>query len=233
MVNQTAELGNNAGYILRVLKAYAMILSSSLQLNYLSIFAQIRKVVLTADPFIYPNLSPSVHLNYGFCASLLGRGFLLEWFVNTLRPRQNGRHFPDNIFKFIFLNESIWISIEISLKCVPKGPVNNIPSLVQIMAWRRPGDKPLSEPMMVCLLSHICVTRPQWVNLPSPIRKLSHSNSDPTCNHIWNILIIKFIQIKYYTQTGIIVSTNNLLPCIIPKPVMKLRVSRISNMENI
>ena len=35
---------------------------------------------------------------------------------------------------------------------------------VQIMAWRRPGDKPLSEPMMVSLTTHICVTRPQWVN---------------------------------------------------------------------
>ena len=32
------------------------------------------------------------------------------------------------------------------------------------MAWRRPGDKPLSEPMMVSLPMHICVTRPQWVN---------------------------------------------------------------------
>ena len=37
------------------------------------------------------------------------------------------------------------------------------PALVQIMAWRRPGDKPLSGPMMVSLLTHICVTRPQWV----------------------------------------------------------------------
>ena len=32
------------------------------------------------------------------------------------------------------------------------------------MAWRQLGDKPLSEPMMVCLLTHLCVTRPQWVN---------------------------------------------------------------------
>ena len=38
------------------------------------------------------------------------------------------------------------------------------PTLFQIMAWRRPGDKPLSEPMMVRLPTHICVTRPQWVN---------------------------------------------------------------------
>ena len=65
--------------------------------------------------------------------------------LNTLRPRQNGRHFPDDIFKCIFLNENVWISLEISLKFVPKVRVNNIPTLVQIMAWRRPGDKPLHK----------------------------------------------------------------------------------------
>ena len=52
----------------------------------------------------------------------------------------------------------------ISLKFVPEGQINNILALVQIMAWRRPGDKPLSEQMMVDLLMNICVTRPQWVN---------------------------------------------------------------------
>ena len=68
-------------------------------------------------------------------------------------------------FQMIFQNENVWISIKISLKFVPKAPINNIPSLVQIMAWRRPGDKPLSEPMMVSLLTHICVTRVMgWVN---------------------------------------------------------------------
>ena len=84
--------------------------------------------------------------------------------LNTLGPRQNGRHFPDDIFKWIFLNENVWISIHISLKFVPRGPINNMSTLVQVMAWRRLGDKPLSEPMMVRLLMHICVTRPQWVN---------------------------------------------------------------------
>ena len=69
----------------------------------------------------------------------------------------------DDIFKWIFLNENVIISIEKSLKSVPKGPINNIPALVQIMAWRRPGDKPLSGPMMVRLPTHICVTRPEWV----------------------------------------------------------------------
>ena len=69
--------------------------------------------------------------------------------INTLRPRQNGRHFADDTFKRIFLNENIRISINISLKFLPKGPISNNPVLDQIMAWRRSGDKPLSEPMLV------------------------------------------------------------------------------------
>ena len=84
--------------------------------------------------------------------------------INTLRPRQNGRYSPDNIFKYIFLNENVWIAIKISLKFVPKGPIYNIPVLGQIMAWRQRSDKPLSTPMMVILLMHICVIWPQWVN---------------------------------------------------------------------
>ena len=91
---------------------------------------------------------------------------------NTLRPKQYGRHFADDIFKCIFLNENAWILLGISLKFVSKVQINNIPALVQIMAWRRPGDKPLSEPMVVSLLTHICVTRPQWVNLRW--RKVKH-----------------------------------------------------------
>ena len=80
----------------------------------------------------------------------------------SLRLKQNGHHFANNTFNC--LSENVWIPIKIWLKFVPKGPINNIPALVQIMAWRRPGDKSLSEPMMVGLLTHICITRPQWVN---------------------------------------------------------------------
>ena len=83
--------------------------------------------------------------------------------VDILRPRQNVRHFPDDIFKCIFVNDNVWISIKISLKFAPKARINNIPAMVQIMAWRRPGGKPLSETIVVSFLAHICVTRPQWV----------------------------------------------------------------------
>ena len=60
--------------------------------------------------------------------------------LNTFRPRQNGRHFADAILKCIFLNENVWIPTEISLKFVPKGPIDNIQALVKIMAWRRPDQ---------------------------------------------------------------------------------------------
>ena len=68
--------------------------------------------------------------------------------LNTMRLRQNGRHFTDGIFKCILLNGNVWILIKISLKFVLKGPINNIPALVHIMAWQWPGNKPLSELML-------------------------------------------------------------------------------------
>ena len=88
---------------------------------------------------------------------------LFYWHINTLRTRQNGRHFADGIVKCIFLIENLRILIKISLKFAPKDPINNIPALAQKMAWCRPGDKPLSEPTVVRLPTHICITRPQWV----------------------------------------------------------------------
>ena len=84
---------------------------------------------------------------------------LLSWSsakiaVNTWRPGQNGRYFPDDIFKYIFLNENERIWIEISLMFGLKGPNNSIPALVQIMTWHRTGFWRIYSP---------CI-RPQWVN---------------------------------------------------------------------
>ena len=64
----------------------------------------------------------------------------------------------DAISQTIFSSENVWIPIKISLKFVPKGPINNIPASVQKMAWHRSGGKPLSEPMRVNLPTHI------WIN---------------------------------------------------------------------
>ena len=65
-------------------------------------------------------------------------------------PGQNGCDFADDIFRCIFVNEKFCLYlIEISLKFVPSGPIDNNPTVVWIMHWRRIGDKPLSEPMLI------------------------------------------------------------------------------------
>ena len=84
--------------------------------------------------------------------------------LNTLRQRQNGCHFTDDFFKGMFFNEKVWILIKISLKFVPKGSINKILALVQIMVWHLPGEKQLFEPMLVSLLMHKSITLPRRVN---------------------------------------------------------------------
>ena len=97
---------------------------------------------------------------------------------STLGPRQKRRHFADNIFKCVSLNGNAWIPIEILLKFVLKDPTNNIPALVQIMDSCRSGDKPLSEPMMVGLPTHLCVTRSKSAKqLGRTFNPLGHSGT--------------------------------------------------------
>ena len=108
-----------------------------------------------------------------------------NYYFNTLRPRQNGRCSAEDTFKRIFLNENMIILIKSSLKFVPEGPINNIPALVQIMAWRRPGDKPLSELMVVSLPTHICVIRPQWVKITAASPRGQRVNSLGPSDAIW------------------------------------------------
>ena len=92
--------------------------------------------------FVYITILGSCWCNevwFNWYAGCVDHIFLV---LNTLWQKQNGRHFADDIFKYIFLNANEWILINISLTFVPKGPVNNIPTLVQIMAWYHPGVKP-------------------------------------------------------------------------------------------
>ena len=125
----------------------------------------------------YPNGAPL------YCPFLL-----LCTCVNTLRPRQNGGHFADDTFKCIFMNEDVRISINISLKFVPRVRINNIPALVHIMAWCRPGDKPLSEPMIISLPTHICAAQPQWVKHEGWLEISQHLW--PTIGRCWFILYL-------------------------------------------
>ena len=109
--------------------------------------------------------------------------------LNTLRPRQHGHHFAEDTLKRIFMNENVIISIKISLKFVPKGPIKNFPAMIQIMAWRCPGDKPLSEPMMVSLPTHICVASKGYCMHSLLLEIKSHgktSNRLSHRKHWWN-----------------------------------------------
>ena len=62
------------------------------------------------------------------------------------------------------MNEKFCILIRISLEFVPKGPIDNYSALIQVMAWRWTGDKPLPEAMLLNSLTDICGTRGIWVN---------------------------------------------------------------------
>ena len=63
--------------------------------------------------------------------------------------------------------------------------INNIPALVQIMAWGRSGDKPLSEPMIVNLLSHVRITCAQWVK---DLKEFHSVNKHEKWNIIFGII---------------------------------------------
>ena len=118
-------------------------------------YSKRRKTKTTPVPFIIPgpwhHVSQRSRRRIGVDFVHERRSFNTAGFtrrVNSSFSGQNDRHFTDDIFKYIFLNENIVISIEMSLKFIPSGPISDIPALVQIMAWRRPGDKPLSEQML-------------------------------------------------------------------------------------
>ena len=82
------------------------------------------------------NCPVAIIFDTGVCCSYVFWGIL-----NPSPPEQNGRHFPDDTFKCILM--MFFISIRILLKFVPNGPIANKAALIQVMAWRRTGDKPL------------------------------------------------------------------------------------------
>ena len=57
--------------------------------------------------------------------------------INPSPPGQNGCHFAGNIFNCILMNKKFYISIQILLKFVPEGPIDNKSELVQVMAWHQ------------------------------------------------------------------------------------------------
>ena len=80
-------------------------------------------------------VKPQLKLEYAWVIKSQWKQRLLSFIdamilVNILRPRQNGRYFPDDIFRSVFMNDKFCILINISLNFVPEGPIDNNPSLV-------------------------------------------------------------------------------------------------------
>ena len=103
---------------------------------------------------------------------------ILDWVLplflqsSTMPSPHWGRDNMAAISRTTFSNAFSWMKMceflfKISLKFVPNVPINNISALVWIMAWCQPGDKPLSEPIMVSFRTHICIIWPQRVTWTS------------------------------------------------------------------
>ena len=116
-----------------------------------------------------------------------------------MKPRQNGRHLPHDIFKCIFWNENVRIAIDISLRFVSKSSNNNIPVLVQIMPWRRPGDEPLSEPMLIIFYWRICAS-PGLNELILQCQVQGRSNCDYISNNYRQLIHIFLHTTNYNLQ---------------------------------
>ena len=110
----------------------------STAINEVILYACIKNKNNSNKPHLYTQQNPTE-------LSRLSWGPLLLVQINSSPPGQYGRHFADYIFKCIFMNEKFCILIQVSLKFIPKGQIDNNSALFQAMAWRRTGDKPLPE----------------------------------------------------------------------------------------
>ena len=101
--------------------------------------------------------------------------------------------------------KKIWLRFHWSL--LPRVQLTIFTTLIQIMAWRRPADKSLSEPMMFSLLTHIRVTRPQWV------KKQSHFLTQ-YCVCLWSKLLQSFDDSQccccWWCLDGIFATSNSI-----------------------
>ena len=108
----------------------------------------------TANSWLKPYFKIPLAKWQAFCSGVN----LLKQF-NTFRLRQNGRHFADDPFKCIFLNETLRILIKMSLNFVPKGPINNIPALVQILAFTDAYMRHSASMSKVVVAAHLVILK--------------------------------------------------------------------------
>ena len=126
---------------------------------------------------------------------------------NSSTPRQNGRHFADDIFKRIFLNEKVSILIRISVKFVPKGsrvptgPYFREKSLFSIVALpalekslllnifdRSPGKVLIFNRCVKTWMINIVLRKLRFSKCCGNDVELFGNPSDPLTNHRWRVV---------------------------------------------
>ena len=112
--------------------------------------------------------------------------------INTLRLRQNGRHFANDLFKRIFVNEKVRIFVQISLKFILECPINNNQHWFRWWLGAKKATSHYLNQWWSSLLMHIWVTRPQWVKSPDTTScGMINFNIYNTCNNKKTIMISK------------------------------------------
>ena len=109
------------------------------------------------------------------------------------------RHFQMHFLEWKCMN----FADDITEVCSNKGPINHLPALVQIMVWHRPGDKPLSEPMMVRLPIHIYATRPWWIE--------GDPEGNCTCLTHWGLNKMADVLLRRQVRIYVLMNTNDYL----------------------
>ena len=114
-----------------------------------------------------------------------------------ISPGQNGLCFADDIFSCIFVNQKSFILIKISLKFVPKCPIDNNPALFQIMAWRQIVTSHYLNQCLPNTLMHIYSTRGRWVNLRSSHRWPDSVEHPSPSYSQWNLNFHEKLTVPY------------------------------------
>ena len=118
----------------------------SLKFKRDSLSTQQISVTMPSETTVVASILMTVSRSCGLCHRLYTMLiFLYGVLLTQLPPWQNGHHSGRRHVQIHFRE---WNPIQMSPKFVPRSPIDNKPALVQVMAWRRTGDKPLHESML-------------------------------------------------------------------------------------
>ena len=89
--------------------------------------------------------------------------------VKVLKP-----HVVD-ILRTTHSNGFTWNTVFISLNFFPKGPIENMSALVQVMAWRQTGHKPYLDWLWLSSFTYVCHLGPVFISDKTSYRTISWS----------------------------------------------------------